>query len=125
MTFLFNMPDKDTQITGQQKKALHVYFKLLADELNDAGLDMRKTLRPGIDIPWGKMTVKEYLWKSVQKTYIMKASTNDLTIKEVNEVYEILNRYVAEKFGLTVDFPSIEQITLQLKNAKKDSSKTR
>jgi len=119
------MPDKDTQITGQQKKALHVYFKLLADELNDAGLDMRKTLRPGIDIPWGKMTVKEYLWKSVQKTYIMKASTNDLTIKEVNEVYEILNRYVAEKFGLTVDFPSIEQITLQLKNAKKDSSKTR
>ena len=48
--------------TEQQNKALHVYYRILADELNDKGLDMRKVLKPEIDIRKNRITVnKEYL----------------------------------------------------------------
>jgi len=44
--------------TVQQNKALHVLFNLLAQNLNEAGLDMRKTLKPEVDIPWSGASVK-------------------------------------------------------------------
>ena len=39
---------------------------MIANALNDAGLDMKKVLKPEIDIPWNTATVKEYLWRPVQ-----------------------------------------------------------
>ena len=36
----------EKQRTIQQNRALHLYFQLIADRLNDAGLDMRVVLKP-------------------------------------------------------------------------------
>ena len=96
--------------TVQQNKALHVMFELLAKELNNNGLDMRKTLKPGVEIPWSKASVKEYLWRPIQKAQVNKDSTTDLTTKEVDEIFETINRHIGEKFGIHVPFPSIEDI---------------
>ena len=52
--------------TDKQNKSLHLYFVLLADALNDAGLDMRKTLKPGVEIPWNYKTVKDSKFASVE-----------------------------------------------------------
>ena len=49
----------DKQRTAKQNRALHLYFTHLADELNSAGLDMRKTLKPGVEIPWDGKSIKE------------------------------------------------------------------
>ena len=46
--------------TLQQNRALHVLFQMLANELNSNGLDMRKTLKPSVDIPWSGRSVKEW-----------------------------------------------------------------
>lgn len=94
--------------TSQQNKAIHVLFKLYADTLNDSGLDMRKTLKPEIDIPWTGESVKEYLWKPVQKAQVNKDSTTELTTKEIDQVFDTLNKHIGEKFGLHIPFPSIE-----------------
>lgn len=100
------------QRTVQQNKALHVLFRLLANALNEAGLDMRKTLKPGVEIPWGAKAVKEYLWRPVQQAQLQKNSTTELTTKEIDEVFDTLNRHLGEKFGLHVQFPSIEELLL-------------
>lgn len=96
------------QRTVQQNKALHKWFELLADELNGAGLDMRHLLKPHVEIPWSKETVKEYLWRPVQKAQLIKESTTDLTPTEVTKVFETLNRYLGEKHKIHVDFPHEE-----------------
>jgi hypothetical protein len=95
--------------TSQQNKALHVLFEHIADELNGAGLDMRKALKPSVEIPWTKDTVKEYLWRPIQEEMLMKRSTTELTTQEIDQVNDTLNRYLAEK-GLHVAFPSIAHL---------------
>lgn len=93
-----------------QNKALHKYFELLAQELNQAGFDMKRTLKEQVDIPWSGATVKEYLWKPIQDAQLMKKSTTELTTKEIDEVYDTLNRYLGEKTGVSVVFPSREEL---------------
>ena len=84
---------------------------MLAEELNQAGLDMRKTLRRDIEIPWNAATVKEFLWRPVQKTVTGKDSSTRITKTETNAVWEILNRHLGDKFGIHVPFPSKDDTT--------------
>ena len=110
------MPDewkdepKNKQRTLQQNRALHKYFELLSDALNLSGLDMRRTLKPGVDIPWSQSTVKDFLWRPIQQAQLGKESTTELTTKDIDLVYDTLNRYLSDKHGLSVVFPSIEEI---------------
>lgn len=98
--------------TPQQNKAMHEYYRLVADRLNAAGLDMRAVLKPEVDIPWSTQTVKEFLWRPVQKAALGKDSTTQLTTREIDVVYDILNRFLAEKHGIHEPFPSLEELML-------------
>lgn len=97
------------QRTLQQNRALHLYFTHLADELNSAGLDMRKVLKPSVDIPWTTMNIKNFLWRPIQKAYLNKDSTTKLNSEEIDKVFEILNRHLA-KFGVSMPFPCIDEL---------------
>jgi len=101
---------KKEQRTKQQNEALHLYFRHLAEALNDAGLDMRLVLRPTISILWNDKTVKEYLWRPIQKVQTTKASTTELDTREMGEVFKTLHDNLAENFGLDVPFPSEEEL---------------
>ena len=105
--------DKEKIRTDKQNKALHLYFTHLAEELNNAGYDMRKTLKPSVDIPWNSKTVKEFLWRPVMKAQLDKSSTTELTTKEIDEVFDTINKYLGEKFGVHIDFPSIESLMMK------------
>jgi hypothetical protein len=96
------------QRTIQQNKALHKYCNDLAVKLNDAGLDMKKVLKPGIDIPWTTQTVKDQLYKPILQALTGKESTIDMDTTDPSIVYEILNRHMSEKFGVSVSWPSRE-----------------
>ena len=100
----------DKPRTDQQNRALHLYFSHLADILNDAGLDMRKVLKPSISIPWTPQTIKENLWKPVMEFQLQKSSTTEMTTKDIDVVYDTINRHLGEKFGITVEFPGIESL---------------
>ena len=97
------------QRTPKQNKALHKYFTLLADALNSAGLDMRKTLRNDIEIPWDEYNVKEFLWRPIQEAMTGKHSTTELTTAEPSEIYAVLDRHLGEKFGIHVSWPSLQE----------------
>lgn len=108
----------EKQRTLQQNRALHLLFNHLAEELNDSGFDMRKTLKPGVEIPWSGKTIKEYLWRPVMKAQLGKESTTEMTTKDIDRVFETINRHLGEKFGLHVDFPSVESIMMDLRTKK-------
>lgn len=94
--------------TDRQNRSLHVYFQLLADELNSAGYDMKKTLKHDVDIPWSGELIKDYIWRPIQRAQVQKDSTTELTTDEVNKIYLTLTRHLAERFGIDVSFPSDE-----------------
>lgn len=94
------------QRTIQQNKALHKYNTNLSIALNDAGLDMKKVLKPGIDIPWTPETIKDNIIKPIVKAMFGKDSTADLTTIETQKLYEVVNRHMTSKFGIHVEWPS-------------------
>ena len=98
------------QRTESQNKALHLYFTQLAEMLNDAGLDMRKVLKPSISIPWTPQTIKENLWKPVMEFQLQKSSTTEMTTKDIDEVYDVINKHIGEQFGISIEFPSQESL---------------
>lgn len=97
------------QRTATQNNALHKYFAMLADALNDAGLDMKATLRDEVEIPWNADLVKQHLWRPVQVAKLGKESTVKLERAEVSQIYDIINRHLGAKFGLSVPFPESER----------------
>lgn len=113
------------QRTEVQNRALHLWFSLLAEELNAAGLDMKKVLKPSIDISWSKQSVKEYLWRSIQYAMLGKKSTKNLNSDEIDKVYEELNRFLAEKHQIHVPFPCLEQIEYEEYANKNKNKSTR
>lgn len=98
------------QRTDQQNKSLHLWFSRVADELNSAGLDMRTVLKPGVSIPWTSKNIKEYLFRPIMQAQLGKDSTTELTTKEIDQVFDVINRHLGEKFGVHVPFPSEEEI---------------
>ena len=91
-----------------QNAALHKYFGLLAQELNNAGYDVGATIKVPVDFT--KDTVKEYMAHPIiHALWPDKEHTSELETKEINELYEHLNRLTAEKFGISVPFPSLDE----------------
>ena len=88
--------------TARQNRALHVFFTLLAEQLNDAGLDQKrviKAMREGLPIPWTAESVKESLWKPLQSAMLNKGSTTELTTTEPSDVHERLSLWFIETFN--------------------------
>ena len=104
------MSDTTKQRTQAQNRSLHLYCTQVAEALNDAGYDVRATLKEGVEIPWSGYLVKDLLWRSIQKLQYGKASTTELTTKNIDSIYDVLNRHLGEKFGIHVPFPSIESM---------------
>ena len=94
--------------TITQNAALHKYFELLAKELNDAGYDVGTTIKVPVDFT--KDTVKKYMAKPVMTALHPDIEhTSDLDTTQISELYEHLNRLTAEKFGVSVPWPSYDE----------------
>jgi len=109
----------ETQRSIKQNRAIHLWFRLLADTLNDSGLDMKAVLKPSVSISWTDKTIKEYIYKPIIEAMLLKKSTTELTTKEIDKVWEIINLHLGEKFGVEVPpIPSQEQTENYLKSLK-------
>lgn len=98
------------QRTNRQSNSLHLYLEMLSDALNDAGFDMKKVLKQDAEIPWNKDLAKEYLWKPLQLAILGVESTTKPDTTGYSKVYDVLNRHIAEKFGVRVLWPSFMDI---------------
>ena len=96
--------------TSRQNAAMHLWFTQLSEALNKDGFDMKKVISDAVDIYWTPYTVKEYLWKTVQKTLYGKKSTTQLKSNEIDAIYDIINKTVGERTGIFIPFPSIDNL---------------
>ena len=90
----------EEQRTLQQNKALHKLFRLLSDQLNDAGYDMKAVLKPEVDIPWTPESVKNHLWRPIQEVMLDKESTTEANTKDYSAVWDVLSRHLSQKLGI-------------------------
>ncbi len=116
--------------TVQQNRALHLYFRLLSDMFRERGIDARMFFKPEIEIPISPYMVKEMIWRPVMKAYTGKQSTTELDkTKDINEIVDILNRHLSEKFGNlgyeNIPFPSYEQLFNQAEHEEQFEKSTK
>ncbi len=98
---------EEKQRTDAQNRALHKYFQELADELNRRGMYISQVIK--FDAPWDAARVKELIWRETQKKILGKDSTTELTTSEIDQVFEVIHRALAE-MKVDVQFPSIETL---------------
>ena len=92
--------------TSKQNKALHIYFRRVADALNAAGLTVQETLSHQMDMEWNEYRVKELIWRQAQKKYLGKSSTTELGKHlDIDELYDTTNRWLASMGVESVPFP--------------------
>lgn len=96
----FDWRIQERQRTLTQSASLHLWFRWLAETLNDAGLDMRQTIKEGVEIPWSEYTIKEHIWKPVQKALQDKESTTQANRTDYTEVRDAIAEHLYNRFGV-------------------------
>lgn len=96
---------KDTTRSDRQNNAMHLWFRQIASELNDAGYWVRHPFSDAFEIPFTEVLVKETLYKPIIKSMYDKGSTGKLTAQELSEAAEVLIRWLSEHKQVYVPFP--------------------
>ena len=115
-TIQINIKKKANTRTLKQNAAMHLYFTQLAEALNEAGFDMKKTIKEGIDIPWNSGNIKDFLWRPVQQAYLQKHSTTEITTGDIDKIYDIVNRTISLRTGVYVPWPCEDEMGRQFED---------
>jgi hypothetical protein len=109
--------------TPTQNNALHKGCELIAKALNDAGLDMRKVIKPEIDIPWTTESAKKFLFTPVMEMMTGKKSTTKLAkTGEIEKIWDTLMRFLGEKHHIEyIPFPKKDEVKI---NYPQESNQT-
>jgi len=92
--------------TDQQRKAIEVYCREVANALNDAGFDLKAVIEAKpIPVSCTQENIKEIIFKAIMKALYNKTSTAELEKIEVNDVYMHMHKWLAEQFGINIEFP--------------------
>lgn len=92
--------------TQLQNKALHEWCQQLADTCNEIGITQAVLLQ-GLEVNNSMESVKA-VFRAMGKAKFGKASTAQLTTKEVMDIYEEFNRHTA-KIGIHIPWPSSDR----------------
>lgn len=98
--------------SSQQNKSLHLFCKMIADKLNDEGQtwNMAGWFGRTYEVPFSLKIVKENIWKPIQLALFDKESTTALNTEEINKVVDVINKHISERFGISAEWPSLENI---------------
>ena len=101
----------DKQRTTTQNRAIHLWFSQVAEEAKSSGVTFSDfiRIRKRFDLPWSPERVKE-VWKGVQELIYGTKSTTELTTKQIDVVYDTVNKGLSEVMGFSIPFPSIETL---------------
>lgn len=102
--------DTGRQRTSQQRKAIEVFCRNLAEVLNDSGMDMQAVFSvKEVSVPWSQDTVKDVLFRPIMKAMFDIDSTADLERADCSRVHAVLCKNLSEKLGVTCpEWPSKE-----------------
>ena len=92
--------------TALQNRALHKFFVIVSDVLNELGHEFHYEGIKGFKLTsrYNETIVKEFFWRPIQLALFAIESTTDIGTKEINEIADVIIKYFGEK-GVHVDFP--------------------
>ena len=90
-----------------QNRAFHKWLAESAQALRDGGFTLKQVLASIPEIEMTPIAMKE-IWRQIQVVMTGKTSTKDLTTKELQEVFEVVNHEILLKRGIYIPFPSSE-----------------
>jgi hypothetical protein len=94
--------------TTDQNRALHLWLEKKAEQCRDAGVTAQMAFSKTIELEITPEIMKE-IWRQVQNAMFQNGkSTKNLEKNgQIEEVYEHINRFFAEKFNLEgIEFPT-------------------
>lgn len=94
-----------------QNRALHKYFTIIANELNDLGIEYQYTGISGktFELRYTTDLVKTFIWKPIQLALFNIESTTKINTQQINEIVDVLTKFFGDR-GIVVEFPSIETL---------------
>lgn len=98
----------DDFLSPAQRNSLHKYCRLVAKDLNDCGITQQQTndaFKDGADIDNTMESVKEGVWRRIQKIVLGINSTENLKTHQVNEVLQPVQKFLAQRLGITTAWP--------------------
>lgn len=98
------------QRTNTQNAAMQLYCGHLAIALNDAGYDFVTTIiehfKNEYEVPWTQTLARDHIWRPIQKVVTGHHSTTKPLTHEYSQIYDVVNRNVATKLGVSAQWPS-------------------
>jgi len=92
----------EPNLTSRQLKAIHAYCDDIARHMEAAGLDLQTTVTLPIQ-PTGTL-IKEIMWRPVQKALFGTKSVTQLKMHDVDEVFRVIAKHLAETHDLDIRF---------------------
>jgi hypothetical protein len=105
----FELTKKQSNRTGQQNKALHLFFTIISEQLNEMGLEFHYFGLKGQELTtrYTPHVVKEFFWRPIQIALFDIKSTTKIDTHQINDITDVIVKFFGEK-GVVIDFPSIE-----------------
>jgi hypothetical protein len=105
--------ETENKLTRQQQKSIHKLFGQISEYCIGKGLDQRTVVNKleTYSCPTSPQFVKE-TWRAMQVSITGKTSTTELTRKEIDQVYDVFNKFWSELTGEHFAFPSIQDLLL-------------
>lgn len=93
--------------SSQQNRALHLFFKMIAENLNKEGITFvyRGLKGQELETQYTEHLVKEMIWRPIQVTLFKVESTTKLDTTMINKILDVLVNFFANK-GVQISFPS-------------------
>jgi hypothetical protein len=110
----------ETNRTISQNKALHLLFTHISNYCIETGIDQKAIVSQldNYSIPTTPQVIKE-IWRSIQISVTGKTSTKDLNKKEIDQVYDVFNKFISEVTHEYFAFPNM----VDLLRAQEDNEK--
>lgn len=107
-------PSKKKQRTIPQNSSIHLFCEHAAKALNDAGYDQKQALEAfqGVELENTMESVKETIWRRIQRILTGKESTTQLDTTEVDLVYRNVSTLLG-RLELHVDWPCRETLSYE------------
>lgn len=104
--------ERPSFISPPQRASLHLWFTHMAQALNDSGQEIQHILK--VDVPYTNHSVKQCIWEPIQKSYLQTENISELQTRDVDQIFDILNRGIGDYTGVNVPWPQRKKIDNQL-----------
>lgn len=95
------------QRTSKMNRSLHLYCKIIAEELRERGITFEMFFKEGFEVPWTADIVKDNIWRPVQIAIFKEESTTKPTAQDYNDIYDSIHIKLLD-WDIDIPWPSEE-----------------